>query len=74
MNGDTDDRPSGGSDRIMRCALFVDFDNVYSGLLRLDAEAAASFAKEPARWLERLNLGEDGDGGTCGASWSARAT
>ena len=47
----------------MRCALFVDFDNVYSGLLRLDADAAASFAKEPARWLERLSLGEDDDGG-----------
>ena len=62
MNEQAAGTPSGAGRATMRCALFVDFDNVYSGLLRLDADAAASFAKEPARWLERLSLGEDDDG------------
>ena len=63
MNGDSASAGRDNGHRAMRCALFVDFDNVYSGLLRLDADAAASFAKEPARWLERLSLGEDDSGG-----------
>lgn len=49
-------------DRSMRCALFVDFDNVYSGLQKLDPDAATVFAKEPSHWLERLGAGEDTDG------------
>ena len=63
MNGDSASAGRGNGHRGVRCALFVDFDNVYSGLLRLDADAAASFAKEPARWLDRLSLGEDDSGG-----------
>ena len=38
----------------MKTALFVDFDNVYSGLRRISAQAAERFAKNPARWLRWL--------------------
>ena len=31
----------------MKSALFVDFDNVYSGLRRLDQETADQFARNP---------------------------
>jgi len=48
--------------RVQRCALFVDFDNVYLGLQRLDPDAAASFAEEPGRWLAALEEGEDAEG------------
>lgn len=36
----------------MKSALFVDFDNVYSGLKRLDSAFAETFAAEPMRWLD----------------------
>jgi len=49
--------------RTLRCALFVDFDNVYLGLKRLDADAAAAFAESPGKWLEAFEAGEDADGG-----------
>ncbi len=45
--------------RELRAALFVDFDNVYLGLRRLDPDAAEAFATEPGRWLGRL--GDDTD-------------
>ncbi len=48
--------------RRLRCALFVDFDNVYIGLQRLDAAAAEEFASSPARWLAALESGSDVDG------------
>lgn len=48
--------------RRLRCALFVDFDNVYLGLLRLDPAAAAAFAREPGHWLASLETGSDADG------------
>jgi hypothetical protein len=48
--------------RRLRSAMFVDFDNVFSGLQRLDSEAAKSFAEDPARWVEALANGEDADG------------
>lgn len=38
----------------MRSALFVDFDNVYSGLMRLGTEYAEAFARNPTRWLRWL--------------------
>lgn len=38
----------------MKSALFVDFDNVYSGLRRLDPACADLFARNPARWMEWL--------------------
>ena len=48
--------------RTLRCALFVDFDNVYLGLKRLDPEAAAVFAESPGRWLDGFVSGQDDDG------------
>lgn len=48
--------------RRLRCALFVDFDNVYLGLRRLDPAAAAAFAQEPGHWLAALETGTDADG------------
>lgn len=40
-------------DRV-RTALYLDFDNVFSGLYRLDPDAAISFAEDPGALLERL--------------------
>lgn len=51
-----------GSERRIRSALFVDFDNVYIGLQRLDPPAAEAFANNPGRWLERLETGQDAEG------------
>ena len=34
---------------VRRTALFVDFDNVYIGLRRLDEKAAEVFARDPGR-------------------------
>ena len=48
--------------RRLRCALFVDFDNVYIGLQRLDPGAAEAFASAPAHWLTALETGNDADG------------
>lgn len=38
----------------MKTALFVDFDNVYSGLRRLSALGAERFARQPSGWLSWL--------------------
>lgn len=38
----------------MKSALFVDFDNVYSGLRRLDPNAADQFARDPIAWMNWL--------------------
>jgi hypothetical protein len=38
----------------LKSALFVDFDNVYSGLRTLDARMADRFALKPQRWMEWL--------------------
>ena len=48
--------------RRLRCALFVDFDNVYLGLKRLDPVAAEAFATSPGVWLSALESGLDEDG------------
>ncbi|GAA4627998.1 NYN domain-containing protein [Cellulomonas oligotrophica] len=48
--------------RHLRSALFVDFDNVYIGLTRLDAEAAEAFATDPGHWLAELAHGSGTDG------------
>lgn len=42
--------------------MFVDFDNVYSGLQRLDPAAAKAFAEDPGRWVAALTSGTDVDG------------
>ncbi|ASM77282.1 hypothetical protein VITFI_CDS1504 [Vitreoscilla filiformis] len=38
----------------MKSALFVDFDNVHSGLRKLDPAIAERFARQPMRWVEWL--------------------
>lgn len=38
----------------VRAALYLDFDNVFSGLLKLDPAAALQFAEDPGSWLGRL--------------------
>ncbi|WP_439672891.1 NYN domain-containing protein (plasmid) [Cupriavidus necator] len=38
----------------MKSALFVDFDNVYSGLRQLDPAYADRFARRPTQWMEWL--------------------
>jgi len=48
--------------RRFRTALFVDFDNVYIGLRRLDPVAAEAFATDPAHWLSELESGTDSEG------------
>ena len=40
----------------MKIALFVDFDNVYSGLRRISAEAAERFSRQPLQWLHWLTM------------------
>lgn len=39
-----------------RSALFVDFDNIFGGLLELDRAAALAFVNEPQRWIERMSV------------------
>lgn len=39
---------------ILKSALFVDFDNVYSGLRKLDPRLADLFAQRPQDWLQWL--------------------
>jgi hypothetical protein len=36
----------------MKSALFVDFDNIYSGLRQLDPATADRFASRPSEWME----------------------
>lgn len=48
--------------RKLRSALFVDFDNVFSGLQRLDPAAAKTFAEDPGRWVAALTSGTDVEG------------
>lgn len=48
--------------RRIRTAIFVDFDNMFSGLTAMDAAAAEAFATDPGRLLSWLEHGEDFDG------------
>lgn len=38
-----------------RTALYLDFDNVFGGLIKLDPDAAIEFAQNPGAWLTRLS-------------------
>ncbi|MEV0216900.1 NYN domain-containing protein [Micromonospora sp. NPDC050695] len=38
----------------VRAALYLDFDNVFSGLYKLDPDMAVQFAEDPGSWLRRL--------------------
>lgn len=49
--------------------MFVDFDNVYSGLLSLDDKAAELFATDPASWMTAIT---DGDGKGAGRRFLVR--
>jgi uncharacterized LabA/DUF88 family protein len=46
------------TDRV-RTALMLDFDNIFSGLSRLDDASAKQFASHPETWLARFAEGED---------------
>ena len=48
--------------RLVRSALYLDFDNVYSGLCRVDRGAATAFANNPGLLLDWLGAGEDDAG------------
>ncbi|WP_345712344.1 NYN domain-containing protein, partial [Kineococcus glutinatus] len=50
------------SGRARRSALFVDFDNIYSGLADTDRRAATAFATDPDRWVRWLSSGVDSSG------------
>ncbi|MER7333658.1 MULTISPECIES: NYN domain-containing protein [unclassified Micromonospora] len=39
----------------VRAALYLDFDNVFGGLYKLDPEVAVQFASDPGAWLRRLS-------------------
>ncbi len=43
---------------IRRAALFVDFDNIYLGLRRIDSGAAERFATDPAAWVDAITEGD----------------
>ncbi|MGH3347095.1 MAG: hypothetical protein ACRDO4_08935 [Nocardioides sp.] len=45
----------------VRSVLYLDFDNVFSGLLKLDPKLAVRYAQEPALWLGKLAAGSEGD-------------
>ena len=40
-----------------RSVLYLDFDNVFSGLLKLDPKLALRFVEEPQIWLDGLAAG-----------------
>ncbi|MFE5838141.1 NYN domain-containing protein [Arthrobacter sp. NPDC056493] len=45
----------------IRAAMFVDFDNVYTGLHALDPVAAKRFAEDPKHWADALSAGGAGE-------------
>ena len=48
--------------RVYRSALYVDFDNLYSGLRQVDEDAASVFGNDPGRLLAWLATGTDEEG------------
>lgn len=44
-----------------KTALFIDFDNIYSGLQRVTPQAADAFATDPGAWLRWLESGMPAD-------------
>ncbi|MET3175343.1 UNVERIFIED_ORG: hypothetical protein ABIB52_003207 [Arthrobacter sp. UYCu721] len=45
----------------IRAAMFVDFDNVFTGLQALDPLAAKRFAEDPKHWADALSAGGSGE-------------
>src|SRR4051794_40379730 len=43
----------------MRSVLYLDFDNVFGALAKLDPRIALSFAEQPREWLRRLAAGQE---------------
>lgn len=39
----------------LKSVLFVDFDNIFGGLMELDRTAGLAFARQPQLWLDRLS-------------------
>lgn len=46
-----------------RAALYVDFDNFFSGLIATDPTSAVEVAMNPSRWLSRLTYAHSTEGG-----------
>ncbi|UZX04682.1 NYN domain-containing protein [Arthrobacter sp. CDRTa11] len=46
----------------IRAAMFVDFDNVFTGLQAMDPLAAKRFAEDPKHWADALSAGGSGEG------------
>ncbi|MGD9705430.1 MAG: hypothetical protein AB7Q42_04295 [Acidimicrobiia bacterium] len=46
----------------VRAALYLDFDNIFGGLIALDPESALAVAQAPLEWLERLSVRHTLDG------------
>lgn len=40
----------------VRAAFYLDFDNVFGGLFKLDPEVAVQFASDPGAWIRRLSM------------------
>lgn len=40
----------------LKSVLFVDFDNIFGGLMELDRTAGQAFARQPQVWLNRLSI------------------
>ncbi|MGY1782094.1 NYN domain-containing protein [Geodermatophilus sp. SYSU D01036] len=58
----SDAQGSAAHQRTYRSALYVDFDNLYSGLRLVDQDAASVFANDPGRLLAWLASGADDEG------------
>ena len=58
----TDAGQDAAPQRVYRSALYVDFDNLYSGLRQVDEDAASVFGNDPGRLLAWLATGSDEEG------------
>lgn len=58
---------------VIKAALFVDFDNIYIGLKKIDQTAAEEFATNPARWLTWFEHGMQDGGADISTSVMGRA-
>ena len=52
----------GVSGQRIRSALYLDFDNIFSGLMGADPNLAMHFAQDPSAWLARLSTAGLSDG------------
>src|SRR2546421_1277846 len=73
MNSPFEQTSQAEQPRRIKTALFVDFDNIYVGLDKIDPEAAQSFATYPARWLTWIEQGMPSRENGAGAQQQQRA-